>query len=203
MEKSEKTNETQKRIIQNDGIIRFKERLEKSMGRMTNVELARLCGISETAVRTYLKGKSLPTIDKAAAIAEACNVDLTWLITGAEPVIPSSEIVKINESNNNKSMNEIQSMLNDLSKGEIEIIKNFLIREGINGLLRVLACKTLVIDDRSIEAIVNALPLRPVLKNAIKIGLQNNGEFDREILRFLEGIESTSQKDELNKTDVG
>lgn len=203
MEKSEKTNVTQERIIQNDGIIRFKERLEKAMGRMTNVELARLCGISETAVRTYLKGKSLPTIDKAAAIAKACNVDLTWLITGIEPVTPPSEIVKNNELEINKSMNEVQSMLNDLSKGEIEIIKNFLIREGINGLLRVLACNPLAIDDHSIEAIVDALPLRPVLRNAIKIGLQNNGEFDREIFCLLEEIKSKGQSDNLAKNKIG
>jgi transcriptional regulator with XRE-family HTH domain len=48
---------------------------------MLNIDLARKSGVSESAIRSYLKGGSFPSIDKIEAIALACNAPMEWLIT--------------------------------------------------------------------------------------------------------------------------
>ncbi|MDD9338913.1 MAG: helix-turn-helix transcriptional regulator [Providencia heimbachae] len=203
MEKSEKSDNSQKQTITIDGIVCFKERLRQAMNGMTNVDLARMCGLSETAIRTYLKGRSLPTIDKAAAIASACNVNIEWLITGEFNKEIEQYIETSNVQNIDSPVTEIQRMLNNLNTNEVKIVQNYLNREGVNGLLRLISCNSTFIDNNSLEVIVNLLPLRPALKNAIKIGLTNNGEYDREILHVLEEIESRNPKVELKSKSMG
>lgn len=199
MEKSETHQENVKQTIHNDGIIHFKDRLKHAMNGMSNVELAARCGISETAIRTYLNGKSLPTIDKIVSIAEACETNVEWLITGQRNAVATEFIVKYNEKTPNDTMTEIHKILDNLTVDEVRVVHNFLNREGVNGLLRLIASNSPSLDNQSLETIVDILPLRPLLKNAIKIGLTNNGEYDREILRVLEEIKSRNSKTELEK----
>lgn len=51
---------------------------------MSNSELGRKSGMSETTIRKYLRGDIYPGIDSAALVAEACGVSLVWLICGIE-----------------------------------------------------------------------------------------------------------------------
>ena len=44
------------------------------------------CGVSESLLRKYLAGESLPGTDKLVAIAHASNTSLEWLATGFDPV---------------------------------------------------------------------------------------------------------------------
>ncbi len=199
-EKSDNKSKIRDRIISSTSIIRFGERLKQAMNGMTNVELAKRTGMSEATIRKYIAGKIFPTIDSLAIVADACGVSFAWLAFG-----------DTQEQNNNHGNNvlkddfdkELLMAFNRLSTEERELIVNYIYREGINNLVRIAANHSSSISNEAMTSIIDTLPLRPLLKNAIKIGLQNNGEFDREILRFLEGIESNSQKDELNKTNVG
>lgn len=43
---------------------------------------AKKCGVSESLLRNYLAGPTLPSIEKAAMIADAAGVSLLWLIEG-------------------------------------------------------------------------------------------------------------------------
>lgn len=47
-------------------------------------DVAKALGISQPALSKYLAGKNLPTIDKAAQLAELLDVDLFYLITGRQ-----------------------------------------------------------------------------------------------------------------------
>lgn len=63
----------------------FSTRLEQAIG-VTSVRMfASAIDISEGALRKYLKGVSLPQIDKAMLIAKEAGVSLNWLITGEAP----------------------------------------------------------------------------------------------------------------------
>ena len=44
------------------------------------------CGVSESLLRKYLAGDSLPGTDKLVAIARAADIALEWLATGDGPV---------------------------------------------------------------------------------------------------------------------
>lgn len=62
----------------------FADRLRRAIGDVSIHSFSRRAGISNTALRSYLKG-SVPGIDKAVQIAAAARVSLLWLITGEGP----------------------------------------------------------------------------------------------------------------------
>lgn len=43
---------------------------------------AKKCNMSETVIRDYLSGKTYPSLNRLASIAEKCNVSYCWLATG-------------------------------------------------------------------------------------------------------------------------
>jgi phage repressor protein C with HTH and peptisase S24 domain len=56
----------------------FQKRLAELQGNMKDVEFAKLCGIPNATMGMYKSG-SLPSIEKASAIAEKMNVSIDWL----------------------------------------------------------------------------------------------------------------------------
>lgn len=68
--------------VENDA---FKDRLKDVIGKESKRAFALRAGISPTAVRQYLSGKSLPTLDNLIAAAKTANVNLLWLATGEGP----------------------------------------------------------------------------------------------------------------------
>lgn len=88
-------NRTQRPIL-DERIGRFPERLEKCIGARSVRSIARTCGLSETVIRKYLKAESLPTIDRALAIADAVGVRPEWLATGDGPMRNGEETTENN-----------------------------------------------------------------------------------------------------------
>ncbi|GGI82008.1 transcriptional regulator [Shewanella hanedai] len=66
----------------------FSDRLEVVIGSTSVRNFANSINISEGALRKYLKGVSLPQIDKALLIAKQGNVSLGWLISGEGSMSP-------------------------------------------------------------------------------------------------------------------
>lgn len=60
----------------------FSERLKIALKSESVNSFAKKAGISESVVRKYLEGGSLPSIDKAVKIADAANVSVAWLVAG-------------------------------------------------------------------------------------------------------------------------
>lgn len=196
MEKSDNSPKIQKQIIPMEGLIRFPERLSLVMKGMTNVELAAKTGLTEATIRNYRKGKSYPPLDKLKELADACNCPLDWLATGSvsDNEIRQSEI---------DFDGEIRELATWLSNEEKAALISFIRREGINTLLRLTKVNETLTHDYTIEEQIDNLPIRPLLRQAIKIGLANNGDYDREILHVLEEIESRGQSDSLAKNKAG
>ncbi len=63
----------------------FPERLRQAMGGSSAYAFAKRCGFAESLLRKYLTGASHPGLDKLAAIAEAADVSLDWLVRGQTP----------------------------------------------------------------------------------------------------------------------
>jgi transcriptional regulator with XRE-family HTH domain len=60
----------------------FKDRLLKALNGETPYAFALRCGITESLMRKYLNGKSLPGLVRLVKMAVKANVSLEWLATG-------------------------------------------------------------------------------------------------------------------------
>jgi transcriptional regulator with XRE-family HTH domain len=69
---------------------RFGERLIIAKGDESTYAVAKRTGISESLIRKYLSGASVPLINRAADLAAALKVDLTWLATGEGLMRPTN-----------------------------------------------------------------------------------------------------------------
>ncbi|WP_140918209.1 helix-turn-helix domain-containing protein [Limnobaculum xujianqingii] len=140
MEKTEKTEDAVKRFIPMPGINRFPERLKIAMNGLTNVELAKRCDISESAIRSYLSGRSYPGLDKVLSISEACTCPVDWLVTGNEFAIYSEKNTRETvEKYDIRDIEEIDIVFNRLTQAEKKLIVDFVQREGLNSLLRLIS----------------------------------------------------------------
>lgn len=188
-EKTDDKGKNRDRIIGHGTINRFGERLKVAMKGMSNAELARRSGMSETTIRKYLQGKIYPALDSLAIVADACGVSLTWLATGEQEQKQKAGDTIIRDDTKQKfdmDTEVVIHLLNRLKKEERDLVFNFISREGVNNLVRLAAMNTSTISPDAVESIIDVLPLRPVLKNAIKIGLAGSEATDQEILRFIE-----------------
>lgn len=88
---------------------KFIERLKLIIGDQPIRKFARQVGLSDTLLHNYLSG-SVPSLEKAIAIAEGANVDFSWLCLGKGT--PPSGIV-INTSNSNRSSSVHSEPAND------------------------------------------------------------------------------------------
>lgn len=60
----------------------FKDRLQLLIGQRSVNAFAKVCGVPESTLRSYLSGRSNPGIEHAQRIADACGVNRYWLVTG-------------------------------------------------------------------------------------------------------------------------
>ncbi|MEO1133614.1 MAG: helix-turn-helix transcriptional regulator [Cyanobacteria bacterium J06639_1] len=85
---------TPARAVRNESspVQTFAQRLTLALGSESVHAFSRRAGISNTALRSYLKG-SIPGIDKAMRIAATAEVNLLWLIAGeGEPYPDESRL---------------------------------------------------------------------------------------------------------------
>lgn len=62
----------------------FPERLKDAMGATGARAFARICSLSEGAIRSYLSGDTYPTLDRLEQIASAAGVSAVWLAFGID-----------------------------------------------------------------------------------------------------------------------
>ena len=69
-------------LKKSEGLETFASRLKQAIGEEAVYAFGRRAGLSDTSLRSYLKGAAVPGIDKAIAMAETAGVGLQWLVTG-------------------------------------------------------------------------------------------------------------------------
>ncbi|WP_338726584.1 S24 family peptidase [Shewanella baltica] len=99
------TSNNPKGIIPSEQIIPFKARISEIIGENSVRAFARSCSLSDKTLRDYMSGKTYPTLDRLALIAEASGRSINWLATGdveASKAMMSQEIagnIKVPEYN--------------------------------------------------------------------------------------------------------
>ncbi|OCG31849.1 hypothetical protein A9G34_07695 [Gilliamella sp. Choc4-2] len=83
-ESSIKTTENQEktRTLTETGVINFKNRLTLVLEGLSGNAFAKKVGMSEAVIRDYLSGKTYPSLNRLAIIAQKCDVPIEWLVTG-------------------------------------------------------------------------------------------------------------------------
>ncbi|EEO3128334.1 helix-turn-helix transcriptional regulator [Salmonella enterica] len=141
MEKYEQDKLQGDRTIARTEIVRFGERLREAMKGMSNVELAKRSGLSEGAIRKYIKGESYPSIDNAALVAESCGVSLIWLLCGIEVRGDSYSDTSEGIDTSNKDSEDFRDLLTifkSLSITERKSLVHLLGRKGSEFLTQLL-----------------------------------------------------------------
>ncbi|WP_445496996.1 helix-turn-helix domain-containing protein [Photorhabdus sp. SF281] len=80
-QKGKKNNKPDRMII-DDRVTHFGQRLREAMQDEPTAKFARRCGLSDKAIWNYLDGLTYPSIEKVAALAHASNTSIEWLILG-------------------------------------------------------------------------------------------------------------------------
>ena len=83
-------------------------------------EFAKKSGITESLIRNYLLGKSLPGLDKLVAIAKTANIEINWLATG---------VGEIKRGGNRAAAVDV-----DLLEAVIEAVESYL--DQVKGVLK-------------------------------------------------------------------
>lgn len=95
-ESKEKTlsEQEKKSILVHTGVINFKNRLTLVLEGLSGNAFAKKIGMSEAVIRDYLSGKTYPSLNRLAIIAQKCDVPVEWLATGKGEcrLIPEAEI---------------------------------------------------------------------------------------------------------------
>ncbi|WP_373225886.1 helix-turn-helix domain-containing protein [Enterobacter cloacae complex sp. ESBL7] len=130
-------------VLAEPGIIHFGMRLKAAMdkgGILSNVALAERAGMSEAVVRSYIKGKTFPTLDRLYILAEACNCSVEWLAIGdassADDSFKYTTRVKEKVSDATFEENvEFLLLLKRLTHAERETLFDIIFRNGVGAVL--------------------------------------------------------------------
>ena len=75
----------------------FKKRLGIALKGESPHSFSKRAGISNTVLRRYLSGESVPGLDNLNSIADATNISVQWLATGREQTYSESFAERLNE----------------------------------------------------------------------------------------------------------
>lgn len=132
-------NENSERIFPCGDIVRFKERLVEAMNGESSRGFAARCGLSDTVIRNYLSGKTYPSLDRLAMIAEASGKPLVWFISDNEceyKSAPASQTHTESTSGSEVSLHEkLQSIFNLMSEAEMARAIEMFKLNGLSGLM--------------------------------------------------------------------
>ncbi len=168
------------RVFMRNKITQFKDRLRQAMGNESGNSLAKRCGISEAAIRTYLSGKTYPSLDKLALLAEKCEVSIEWLANGSN-VDNAPEVKEVPKHVTETQEKVWLEFLHRMTPDERDAVIARVVRLGLGAILQ--------------PSSEDALEKRDVSGHALLVARIYESLTDEQRQRFLESIEGEEQKD--------
>ncbi|EFG7849471.1 hypothetical protein EYD79_00870 [Shigella sonnei] len=183
--------------FQADGKETFKERLKQLIGSRSVRAAAKDWGISVSTLNNYLNRGTEPTLSIINQLSELEHVSIDWLARGyvwtdvPEPIPHRNE-----DSTDVGELKKVWLMVFEaLEPQEASSLVKAIHRNGVVGVLNGThqhSSRTVANSTDDIENLVDALPLRETLKQAIKVAAAGDEAMDREILHRLEQVQKTS-----------
>lgn len=121
------------------GITRFGERLSTLIKGESFKSFAKRCDMSDKAIRDYVAGKTYPSLDRIAHIANVAGCSFEWLATGYDmdrnnPSIPINTRRDDNDASD-KQQKVWLEIFERMTPEERELVLDNVFRRGINVLL--------------------------------------------------------------------
>lgn len=146
IEKIDNDTNAFKQFFADSGINRFGQRLQEAMkakGIGSNVKLAAMVDMSETVIRSYINGRTLPTLDRLALLAYACDCSINWLATGeSDSNKKTIKYTKINKENDfmpgGASLRDLVATMKALDTQELDALSKIVRRKGAELLAALL-----------------------------------------------------------------
>lgn len=134
MNEDEILNENTSSIFIRGELAHFKERLKEAMNGESNRVFGARCQLSEAVIRNYLSGKSYPSLERLALIAQATNKPVAWFLTDGSTVAANlyAQPAHIDESSLKEKM---LSILNLMNAEELNVAINVFKVKGLAGLM--------------------------------------------------------------------
>lgn len=128
------------RIISEDQINRFGERLKIAMNGMSNNAFAKLCGWSEKVIRNYLNGESFPSLDRLVVIANVSGCSIGWLASGFldedSDNLTKKDLARSTESHATPEQQQVwKEILDRMTPEEREAVITSVFRHGVSALI--------------------------------------------------------------------
>ncbi|CAM3278654.1 helix-turn-helix transcriptional regulator [Xenorhabdus nematophila] len=177
------------RVFIRNEITQFKDRLRQAMGSESGNSLAKRCGISEAAIRTYLSGKTYPSLDKLALLAEKCEVSIEWLANGSD--VDSAPELRKNPEHVTETQEKVWlEFLHRMTPDERDAIIMRVVRLGLGVILQPSST-----DNNQEQSSEEALEKLDVSGHALLVARMYDSLTDEQRQRFLESIRGEGQKE--------
>lgn len=134
MNEGEILSENTSSIFIRGELAHFKERLKEAMNGESNRVFGARCQLSEAVIRNYLSGKSYPSLERLALIAQATGKPVAWFLTDGSTVAANlyAQPTQIDE----KALKEkLLSILNLMNTDELNTAINVFKVKGLAGLM--------------------------------------------------------------------
>lgn len=99
----------------------FAKRLKYIIGDDSLLSFSKKCGLSESAIRKYIREESEPTLQNLLMMADVGNVSVAWLATGNDPFLSNTNLLPKDTKNIVVTIPEVHfDSLVDVYKQEID-----------------------------------------------------------------------------------
>ncbi|MGL4380524.1 LexA family transcriptional regulator [Vibrio sp. HDW18] len=126
------------RVTQSELIASFAKRLNTAIGDESLRSFSRRCGLSDKTLRDYLGGKTYPTLDRLALIADASECCISWLATGDSENVNVTALdidgnIKVPEYDFQTLTKNVKLVDSDIKNGEFSFPETWLRQKKLYG----------------------------------------------------------------------
>lgn len=180
----------------------FKDRLKQLIGERSVRAAAKDWGLSVSTLNNYLNRGTEPTLGVINTIAHVEQTSIDWLANGVEPAKAATH--KYEEHDNHQLRQAWLMVFDALEPSEANALLKTIHRNGVIGVLKRTQQSMLTSQSENVEQLIDSLPIRDTLKQAIKVALGGDEVMDREILRRFKFEQNTAVPSiEASSVDAG
>ncbi|MEQ1966300.1 hypothetical protein ABLA30_04450 [Xenorhabdus nematophila] len=158
----------------------IKSRLLTLIGNRSVRAAATDWGLPYSTLNNYLTKETDPSFKAMQMVANAEGISLDWLATGGNCSILRPEKEEAKREDDDILRHTWNMVFDALNSDDINKLLKLIHRRGVEGLLTMTQTPQEILD---IEDVINSLPIRDTLKQAIRVALPGDEAMDKEILR--------------------
>ncbi|WP_406833504.1 hypothetical protein [Morganella morganii] len=180
---------------QSDTLETFKDRLKLLIGDRSIRAAAKEWGLSFSTLNNYLTKGTDPAMSTIKSIAIQEDVSLDWLVNGVDTRNQTLELA--DHYDKNELLTVSNAMFGMMSAQQLSRLIAAITTKGVDGLLKSTDSNA----DNNMDQLLDNMPIRPTLKQAIKLAMAGDESLDQEILRRIEEKKNIDETGHLSQEE--